>query len=725
MEERKGAERTFAVSGHEAEAAEFLRTEMTFLAENPESFGLISDARPLATKHLLVAANGHSTDVGVNTPTFELEFPGVDGLLALYGDMLRDTEDLAETLQAAFGEIGTAMEHPVSRYCAVLAEVTAMQVLRGPAGGASFEQTKLMLDDAVCKNLATLRHYFTNDEIDLQEEDFFEVSLGVCRLREEGDGDYVADVFAAGDFHMYLLDEQGMAPLWRIATSAISPDSHGALRGKSIRFRHPEPFAVLLLSDSVCALNAAEHRGLKTGPGLIWRYRMRLEDYFLRLVTDCVREYEFGERATRFFLGRSHGWDSASGAMTVLRNGVSYEVFRLRCQNRLSALGRLVELLPNGYDATAEPEPESRTEVELAFLRRQLEKNADLSDALSDALRRSVLDTFTQAEDAEVLPPPRDVPDYRRLSREEIRAVFRTFDEENDGDRARIDENNRMIRESLSEHWITLRPVLIETALSSERPVAVYREAANRAFDACLEMNSRLSGMLAHRHALITRLENRLADSLDVLDAEGNDWICGRAGADRAALWVGDLTASLPALLAELSADWEEDTHRYRSLLAAYTTERERLFRLDVRPTVGGFAADWRAMLDGCLPEARWTEYRERLEASVETASFVPLLESLRRISMGTGALLSRIRARSAEARTARKLSGDADLRVSALRGAAYEDPAWGTAVIDAMDTATRNEFRATVRRWQETCRLLSDRREAFTAYSDMYHTYQ
>ena len=361
--------------------------------------------------------------------------------------------------------------------------------------------------------------------------------------------------------------------------------------------------------------------------------------------------------------------------------------------------------------------------MELSFLHRQLDKNADLADALSDALRLSVLDKFAQ-EAAEPLPPPADVPDYRRLSRDEIQAVFRTFDEENDDDRVRIAENGRVLRESLSEHWITLRPVLIDTTPAVDRSVAVYREAADRTYRSCLEMNGRLSGMLAHRHALITRLENRLADSLDVLDTEGSDWICGRAGADRTELWVSDLTASLPALLAELSADWEEDTHRYRSLLAAYTAERERLFRLDVRPTLGGFSADWQAMLDGCLPEARFDAYRERLESSAEASSFVPLMDSLHRISMGTGALLNHIRARSAEARTARKLSGDADLRVSALRGAAYEDLDWGEAVIAAMDTATRNEFRATVRRWQEACEIMEQQRESYRVYKDMYEKY-
>ena len=40
--------------------SEFLRPEMAFLAENPEAFGLVPDACPLATKHLLIAEIGRA-----------------------------------------------------------------------------------------------------------------------------------------------------------------------------------------------------------------------------------------------------------------------------------------------------------------------------------------------------------------------------------------------------------------------------------------------------------------------------------------------------------------------------------------------------------------------------------------------------------------------------------------------------------------------------------------
>ena len=73
---------------YSASDVEPLRPEMAFLAENPEAFGLVPDACPLATKHLLVAVNGHSAEGGVLSPVCEMQQPGIEGLQALYGDLL-------------------------------------------------------------------------------------------------------------------------------------------------------------------------------------------------------------------------------------------------------------------------------------------------------------------------------------------------------------------------------------------------------------------------------------------------------------------------------------------------------------------------------------------------------------------------------------------------------------------------------------------------------------
>ncbi len=706
---------------------EILIPEMTFLAENPEAFGLVPDACPLSTKHLLIAANGHSAEGGSISPMIDTEEKGIDGVFSVYGDLFPRTEEIAEALQAAFGTNKSGQEYPVSRYCATLAEVTALQILRNSAFDASFEQTRVMLTDGLRRNMKAFRNSFRNEEGKLLwSDDFFTVSLGICRIREAGGGNYTADVFSAGDFSLYLLDATGMSPLWCTATPFFSCVDRGEelLAGKTVRFHHPEPFALLLISESVCGVNASEMRSLRSNQGLIWRYRMRLEDYFLRLITDCVREYEFGTRAVHFFMGRSHGHDSASGAMTILRDGVSYEVFRLHCQNRLSVLSELTELLPDGYDPHNIPHPGTRTDIELAYLRQLLERDSDLADRLVDALQSCTVDKLRKGPSAESVPPPENVPDYTRLEWETVHRAYRVYDSENDGDRTRIENNARVMKESLSEHWITLRPLLTELRHNLPPEIQNYRRVSDQMYDSCRDMNRRLSALLEVRRETVASIGKLLADGLDTLDAEGNDWVCGRAGTDSVMAWADPLATQLPLMLQDLQRDWKQQTEQYRTLLTAYTAERNKLFLRDICEEKGSFSSDWRAMRDGCLPEGRWELFRDRLANAPDTEAFLNLFDSLYRISHGTGVLMHRIRTRAAENRMARDLSDRQDLQLLALRGAAYEDPDWGDAVIRVMDMATRNDFRATVRKWQRTCELIEKRKKAYMEYSAMYNAY-
>ncbi len=726
MEEIRRVEVGDRTAGRVMAVAEQLVPEMAFLAENPEAFGLVPDACPLATGHLLIAANGHSVEGGAISPVYELERPGVEGLFDFYGSILTRTAETEDALYFVFGENRNMREHPVSRYCAALAEVVALRVMNGPANGASYEQTLLMLNDGLRRALHALRDRFVElDRVEDVREAFFEPSVGICRISELGGGDYTVDIFSAGDFHIYILDEQGMAPLWSAETPVFSPDGKEGLAGKSIQLHHPAPFAVLLLAESICALNAAEYRSLRSNPGLIWKYRMRLEDYFLRLITDCVRDFEFGDRATHFFVGRSHGRDSASGAMTVLRHGVSYETFRLHCQNRLSALERQMELLAGGYDPHNIPVRETRAATEVQYIRRLLEQSPELPDRIANALRLCVLKKFEQGDGAPTVALPEEIPEYKRLDLHEIRQAFDRLDCENHPDRARIAENDRILRESLSEHWITLRPILMTAAETPAPDGGSYREVCDEIYRVCLDMNRRLAEMLESRRVTLDRIKALMVESLDKADAEGNDWVCGRAGTDSVTAWLAPLRHDLPGLLAAMGADWQGETERYRSLLAAYTAERDALFRRDTKPGEGGFAADWQAVLEGSLPEERWEDWTARLAERPETAGFGEFLDALRRVSRGTGALLARIRARAADNRMARELSNRPDLRIAALRGAAYEDPDWGEEVISVMDTTTRNDFRATVRRWQESRRLMEQQKLAYEAYAAMYGMYE
>lgn len=707
MDLRQYAEETSAAESR-------LRMGMAFLAENPEAYGFVSDACPAVTAELMVAANGHGASGGGVSPTYPVEAGGVDGLFdTLFGGLIHRTDDHARLLRATFGESEGIQEHPISRYCAALAETVAFQVLSGAAKGASFEQTCLMLGGEIPQKLARLRETICDDGETERDPVFYTVSLGACRVTPKGKGNYTLDIFSAGDFRVFLLDGDGLHPLWLADTAVLSPDSNGMLTGRSLDIHHPEPFAVLLLSDSACALNASEIRALRENPGLIWRYRMRLEDQLLRLITACVREQEFGDRAARFFTGRSRGRDSASGAMTVWREGVSYEVFRSVCGDRLSRLEDWIALLPEGYDPTHVPARIPREMVERDHLRRLLTQEAGLSDRVTEALRLCAVQKLRDGKDRD-LPPPAEVPDYRRLRYGEVWDTYRRYDCENDTDRSRVEENRCVLRDNLVDHWITLRPCFVR--VSDSTPSA----AAERSYAACAEMNAHLGRMLAARKKTLSRLETLLSDSLDILRAEGKDWLEGRAGDGCVTSWAERMTEGLPSTVAPLSKSWQEDTDRYRSLRTAYTYERELLFRLDTE-NGGFFAADWQGISDGALPDSRW----EALRASLDTAdAYRELLDSLRRVSKGTGALLARIEGRAAERRMTRELAGRADLQIDALRASAYEDEDWGESVVAVLEPSRRREHRDVVRRWQEGCELAARRAEAFAVYAREYGAY-
>ena len=713
--------------GEGGASREVIRPEMSFLSENPEAFGLVSDAYPVSTKHLLIAANGHGAEGGSESSIRDIEYHGIDELFEIYGDLLPRTSEMEDILTYGFGTGGTMREQPVARYCAVLAEASAFRVLNDLPEDVDYEKSLALLNDELSWSLHAFRQKIEEmEKVETIHDAAFSPTVGICRIRELGGGDYAADIFSAGDFRVYLLDERGMAPLWDTSTSAFSLETTNYLTGRSVRFHHPAPFAVLLVSESICALNAAEYRSVRKDGGLIWRYRMRLEDYLLRIMTDCVREYEFGERAARFFVGRSHGRDSASGALTVFREGVSYENFHLLCQNRLSALGRQMELLPNGYDEDRVPKQESRVEAERRYLQGLLERSADLKDRLTNALRVQILKKYRGGNNGETIPLPEDAPAYARLDPAVIREAVLRLDKENHEDRARISENHAILRESFAEHWVTLRPLMIPSHGEEEASaVRGYRRVNDEIYEICLDMNRRLAEMKAKRRERMEDIRNLMAGSLEIASAEGEDWVGGRAGWDSVSAWIKPLREDLPAAIARIEREWQQDTERYRSLLAAYAAQREDLFRRDILSGNGVFAARWEAVLEGRLPDEIWESWKARLPEDLHMNEFEEFLEALRRVSCGTGILMARIRARAVENRAARELANRADLRIAALRGAAYEDADWGEEILSVMDSSARGDFRGAVRRWQETCRRMEQQREAFRAYASMYEAYR
>ena len=700
----------------------FLTHGMSFVAENPEAFGLVPDACPAATSNLLVAANGYSAAGGVSAPTFPVETGGAEGLYdALFSGLTPRTEDVLRLLRDTFGESDGVHEHLVSRYCAALAETVALRLMTGAAKGASPEQTCALLGDKIRQKLARLREIICTDGLTARDGVFYTVSLGICRITSHGKGNYTLDIFSAGDFRVFLLDGQGMHPLWLTDTPVLSPDSSAVPRIKSMEICHPEPFGILLLSDSVCSVNVSEHRALKETPGLIWRYRMRLEDHFLRVITSCVREQEFGERAARFFTGRSGGRESASGALMILRGEASYEVFRAVCQARLAHLEDVMSLLPEGYDPDTVEEQIPRADMEKNRLRRLLDGEAGLAGRVAEALRLCALDKLERGAPTSEEPALEDVPAYCRLSYDEVWRVYRRYDEANDTDRARVAGNCRIMRDNVADHWVALRPYFLR--LFPQALLNGGGEACKRCYDACADMNGRLGRMLASRKETLARLDSLLADSLTILRTDGKDWLSGRAGDGCAEAWSCGLRKELPDALDPLLTTWREETDRYRSLLSAYTYEREQLFRMDAESAQGFFSSDWQGIMSGSLPDERWETFDGCLQGE-GLASYRELLESLHRVSEGTGALLSRIHARGADRRMARELANRADLRVHALRASAYEDADWGGAVLNLMDSTMRREHHAAVRRWQETCELNAQRVTAFEEYRTSYGLY-
>jgi hypothetical protein len=442
---------------------------------------------------------------------------------------------------------------------------------------------------------------------------------------------------------------------------------------------------------------------------------MRLEDQLLRVITACVREQEFGERAARFFTGRSHGRDSASGAMMILREGVSYEVFRSLCQTRLSRLEDLISLLPEGYDPARVPVRIPREEMEENHLRHLLEREMGIADRVSEAIRLCALEKLKQGCEDGTTPPPADVPSYRRLSREDIHTVYRRYDVENDADRARVDEIRHILRENFTDHWVSLRPYLLKAADIAPSP------AAERSYAACADMNTRLLRMLANRKKRLRRLDTLLSDSLTVLRSDGRDWLEGRAGDSSVAAWTRGLTRDLPEALAPMMTEWQSETETYRSLMTAYIYERELQFRMDTEPGQGFFAEDWQGIRNGDLTDSRWNTLGETL---TEAPSYRELWESLRRVSMGMGALVARIESRGAERRMARDLASSPDIQLAALRASVYEDMDWGESVVTVLEPALRREHKDAVRRWQETCELADRRAEAYAAYSTAWDAY-
>lgn len=727
----------------EMEAPDLLRG-MAFLSENPEAFGFVADAYPVATDRWLVAAGGQNIP-GRAAPTYSVSDGSVEGLFDhLYGSLVQRSRVNHEILERTFGDYAGPREHSIARYVAALAEMVAMQVLTQTAGG-SFDGVLRLLGYELSFALDSLCTTISDGEPGSRDSALYAASLGICRITDNGGGFYTLDAMATGDFEVFLLDAEGMRPLRLPKVGVLRPGVSDTPLGRRVRIAHPSPFAVLLLSRSAGELTAAERRSVQDNPGIIWRYRMRLEEMILRIVDACKQADQFGDYAARAFAGRARGRDSASGAVLFVMGNSTFDAFRTACHDRLVRLEELVSLLPDGYDPASVAPQEPRAEIERAYIRRLLSEERALlvrtSEALQNLTMRMLSEPSSDLPD-EMAKIPDDVPEYHRLTVECVQEAYRLYNMENEADRALLTANRRALRDHFSDNWITLRPFL-QAVLLSNAPVAEdmpsqaqEEEHDHSAYIHCRTLNADLGRRLDARKAVLGRLETLLADSLTVLRAEGNDWLHVRASDECPEAWAHDLVSALaPALHDLLGGQDGQNGHRaendrYRSLLAAYMSERDVLFVHDTTGD-GFFAASWEAILNGSLSETLWEAFATAISRDMPEdapaldegarSSYAELVQTLRRISLGTGALQARIEDRAAERRTARDLAGRPDLQMAAIRASAYRDTAWGEEVCALLDTAHRNNYMAVVRRWQEARELMQRRAAAYEEYVAMY----
>ncbi len=696
----------------------------TFLSENPASFGQLSDARPVVTRDFAIAAGANAAG-GAGTLLFTVEAPGTLGLLQeVYGGIITPTEDHIRLLRNTFGESDGEQDHPVGRYGAVLAQCVAQDILSSQA--AHTMSGELMagilgrrISDALDDLRVRMNELLTETEL---PSETFTVSFAACRVRTSAADGYAVEIFSAGDHGFYVLDEWGLSPLWLVPTAPLSPAKTDGLMMQRIEWKQSTPLAVVILSGGLAGMT---ERVLTDMPGRIWRERMRTEEQLLRAVTMAAIEEEFGDRCAYAYTGLAEDRDCVTGA--ILYRHPSYEDFYAMCHHRLHALEDLVALLPDGYDASQTVEQPPLEAVEEAFIRYAFTARPALLQSTMDRLGDLVMQLLRHGEpDPSPASMALETGGSIGLTHARVQEIFDHYDAENIDDRYQVEANRRIMHDLLSDHWITLRPILCpEEACDETDPD--YAAACDRAYASCRDMNAHLTALLNQRQKGLTDLEALLSESLHILRASGEDWLHGRGGDDNAAAWMDRLTADFPTAMAVLADSWRAGSEACRRLQAAYAAEREVLFHRDIDPERGIWRSTYEAVQNGRLPRGSWNLYAERCtEEADDTAheGYTELLLVLRTVSEGTRVLLDRMEGRAVERRTAHHIGGDEAWQTACLRGVLRRDPAWQSCDAVVTDEALRNEYEAAVRRWEETRNLIRRRETAFEGYRDMYTAY-
>ncbi len=697
-----------------------LREGMTsggFLSENAEALGMLSDAHPIAEGSLMLAVNGYSPEDGMHPPTFTVTDGGVKGLYKGFYDQLSLSEDrLDELLCRTFADINVQQTHPLGRYSAVLTELLAYDILSRGTDEAgrplTYEEYAHRLSSRLPEGIEALRD--TIREITgprPNSEKFFSVSLAACRVTERDGGVYDLDVFTAGDFSLYLLDDQGMSPLWTRRSELLSGDDHSLVTVRRLTLCHPTPFALLLLSSSACEPSRVDERSMLDNPGMLWRHRMRKEDLFVRLLSGSTDLRDAVARATAQLVSRCPGWDSVTGAVMVC--GGSFQDVKAYLPARLTRLEDLLALFPEGYDPEENVDQLPLETVERDFVLNAFRTRPGVLERTIEALSKYTEDMLNGSVSGP--EKPMGPEGTLRLTWSHVRRVYEAFDDENTEDRRHISTNERLLRDLLSEHWIALRPVLCRETEDTS--------AGASAYDACLRLSRRVSALTARRRLLLEEIRQDLNHSLDVLDFQGEDWISGRGGEDSPLEWMKHIERDITSRVEDARWEWSRLSELMRSLRSAYTFERDRLFALDAVSEQGRWHERYRMILEGRLPEERWQSFgadiKTALPALKELWAMVKVLSGRNRV------LRKQIVGRAVERRTVRAVSGDEEWQINCMLGALCEDEAWGEDCLAMIDNGFRNEYRAVVRRWQEENELIVRRGEAYETYRAMYEAYE
>ncbi len=686
-----------------------------FLSENREAYELISDAHPIVTDKLLLAVNGYAPEDGMRPPTFTVAMGGVEGLYEkLYRELIESNDIHDHVLRLTFGEMEGRQTHPLARYSAALAELEALDILT-----CWSEKDENVLPPEICAErlakeipqcIDALRDVIRTETGPRPgSERFFNVSLGACRVSPVGNGVYYVDVFSAGDFSLFLLDAQGMRPLWIRETALITCGGGAEVVTERLILQHPEPFALFLLSKGICEPSTADQRGISEHPGLIWRHRMRMEELFVRLLTTGNDPLEVADAAVQLLAGRCHGWDSVSGAFLIC--GGSYESLKVACQPRLTRLEHMIALFPRGYDPEHMPQPMGKETVEKAFVQGVFRTRPRILEKTKETL--SVLATEMLKNEMDGTPcDVRQAPDL--LTPDDVRAVFVVFDSQNTTDRQKLSANKGHIRDLLSEHWLTLRPLLAEDIQADPSGALAY--------DACLRLQKYVNRLTAYRRTLMEELQRHLTLDLETLMFQKDDWLRGRGGDDSVGAWFDAVGKDLSAQVDKTRKEWNRLSECLRSMRSAYTEERDRLFASDTKKQGCTWKDTYSQILDGTLDADSWFRYQHAIETRIPAYS--ELLKVIKTLSERNGELCERIRERAAERKTASTIAEAEHWQTQCLLGALREDSAWGDTCLAMIDNGIRNEYRAAVRRWQEETELLVRQKDAFESYRTMYGMY-